>query len=55
LTNGWSFRVSRKISYNLDKEPIIGGIAPDEKIIISQEDEKNNRDLIMERAIEILK
>ncbi len=54
LSNGWTYRVSRAVSYNLDKEPFIGGIVPDEKIMISQDEEDNNIDRILERAIEIL-
>ncbi len=54
LSNGWKYRVSRKVSYDLDKNPIVGGIQPDEKVFISEVDNKNNVDLILERAIEIL-
>ncbi len=54
LSNGWRFRVSKKISYDLDKNPIIGGIKPDEKIVLSENDMDNNVDRIIERAIEIL-
>ena len=54
LSNGWKFRVSKKINYDLNKTAIVGGIEPDEKIIISPEDNDTNIDRIIERAIEIL-
>ena len=52
LSNGWSYRVSKKNSYNLNKEPIIGGIAPDEYVEITTEQEEQNIDAILERAID---
>ena len=54
LSNGWQFRFSKKINYDLNRKPFIGGIAPDEKIMISQNEENNDIDRIIERAIEII-
>lgn len=55
LSNGWRFRVSKTITYDLSKEAIVGGIIPDEEIEITANDQENKRDRIIERAIELLK
>ncbi len=54
LSNGWTFRVSRKVNYDLNKRAIVGGIPPDEIVTITPEDSDNNVDRIIERAIEII-
>ncbi|MEL7123841.1 MAG: S41 family peptidase [Bacteroidota bacterium] len=54
LSNGWGYRVSRNINYDLSKTPFVGGIAPDERVIISVEDEINEEDVVLEKAISLL-
>ena len=54
LSNGWRYRVSKKISYDLSKKPIKGGITPNIRVEISSEDELNQKDTILEKALELL-
>ena len=54
LSNGWIYRVSKKISYDLSKKPIKAGITPDIRVEISSEDELNQKDTILEKALELL-
>lgn len=54
LSNGWTYRVSKKISYNLNKDPIVVGVVPDEKLDITPAEIEQNKDAILERAISII-
>lgn len=54
LSNGWIYKISKKISYDLNQQPIIDGIPVDEVVTISDVDMQNNHDRILERAVEIL-
>ncbi len=54
LSNGWRYRISRKTNYDLSKNPIVGGLVPDEIIEITDDQINSEIDSILERAIEIL-
>lgn len=54
LANGWKYWVPEKINYNLNKIPIMGGIAPDVSIEISTEDSLAGYDRILDEAIQLI-
>jgi hypothetical protein len=54
LPNGWNYRMPTSIEYDINKTPIKGGIAPDISIWISKTDSLNGKDIILEKAIEII-
>lgn len=55
LPNGWKYRMSRNINSDLNKRPILNGIAPDVPIQISKEDAAKAKDRILEEAIKQIK
>lgn len=54
LYNGWEVRISRDPVFNVQKESIEAGIAPDILVSITPEDEQNGVDTIIEFAIDYL-
>jgi len=56
LPNGWTYRVSRWIQYTADKTIFEGkGLPPDMPVQISAADAAAGKDLILERAVQLLK
>jgi len=55
LPNGWSYRVSRWIQYTAQKTIFEGtGLPPDIPLWITSADSSAGRDVILERAIQVL-
>ncbi|MBI3883255.1 MAG: S41 family peptidase [Sphingobacteriales bacterium] len=54
LSNGWKFQYSATITLSPQKEPIESGIVPDQYIQISQTDDNNGKDPIIENAFAYL-
>ncbi len=55
LPNGWGVRFSASPHLNAQKEHIEGGIDPDVRVDMDENDEDNDIDTIIERARELLK
>lgn len=54
LPNGWSVRFSASPMFNAEKEHIEFGVEPDIYVSMLDEDKRNNKDTIIERARELL-
>lgn len=54
LPNGWSIRFSASPMYNVSKEHIEFGIEPDINVQLLEEDKKNSKDTLIEKAREII-
>ncbi|MFP4506310.1 MAG: S41 family peptidase [Cyclobacteriaceae bacterium] len=54
LPNGWRYRFSSTLTTTVAGENIEDGVAPDERVDITEEDLRNGRDTILERAFEIV-
>jgi hypothetical protein len=54
LPNGWRYRFSSTVTTTVGGENIEDGVAPDERVDISEEDRLRGRDTILERAFEII-
>ena len=56
LPNGWAIQMPFKLSYLPDKTVVEGrGIKPKIEATISEEQRKNGQDVILEKALELLK
>ncbi len=54
LPNGWKVRLSTAPTYDIHMNQIENGIAPDIHVVISEEDKENNRDVVIDKAIETI-
>ncbi len=54
LPNGWRVRLSTSLVYDTNMNHIENGIAPDIHVVISEEDKENNRDVVIDKAIETI-
>lgn len=54
LPNGWALVFPSNVLYDINMQHIENGIEPDVEVHISREDEYNDRDVIIEKAIELL-
>ncbi len=55
LPNGWMVRFSSSPVFDVDMVNIENGIAPDYWIEITEEDEDNNRDAVIDKAVRLIK
>ena len=54
LPNGWAFALPSNVIFDVEKQHIENGVEPDVEIHISDEDADNEKDTILEKAIELL-
>lgn len=54
LPNGWSIRFSASPHFDKNMQPLEGGIKPDIKIDMTEEDQLKKKDTLIERAFKIL-
>ena len=54
LPNGWALVFPSNVLYDVNMQHIENGIEPDVEVHISREDKYNDRDTILEKAIELL-
>lgn len=54
LPNGWTLIFPSNVLYDINKQHIENGVMPDVEVHISREDEYNEKDVIIEKAIELL-
>ena len=54
LPNGWALVLPSNVIYDVNMQHIENGIEPDVELHISTEDKNNERDTILEKAIELL-
>lgn len=54
LPNGWALVFPSNVLFDVQKQHIENGIEPDVEVHISREDKNNDRDTILEKAIELL-
>jgi C-terminal processing protease CtpA/Prc len=54
LPNGWALIFPSNVLLDVQKQHIENGIEPDVEVHISREDKYNEKDVILEKAIELL-
>ena len=54
LPNGWALVFPSNVLFDINMQHIENGIEPDVEVHISREDEYNDKDSILEKAIELL-